>query len=242
VRAARERDDHVIASIFVNPTQFGPGEDFERYPRDEERDLTLLREQGVDVAFLPTTDEMYADDASTFVDVLGVSQRLEGEQRPGHFRGVTTVVAMLFNIAQPQRAYFGRKDAQQLRVVRRLVEDLHYDIEIVGLPIVREPDGLAMSSRNAYLTPEQREAALVLSRSLRGAEALFAEGERDAGRLREAVRATLGGEPLARVDYVSVADDDTLEELERVECPAVVSIAVRIGEVRLLDNVELEPE
>ncbi len=239
VRAARKQNDHVVVSIFVNPVQFGPNEDFERYPRDEQRDLALLRDERVDAVFLPSVDEMYPKGASTFVDVEGVTGMLEGARRPGHFRGVATVVAKLFTIVQPRRAYFGRKDAQQLVVVRKLVRDLRFDIEIVPVPIVHEPDGLAMSSRNAYLSPAEREAALVLSRALRQAEALFAAGERDAERVRAAMRELIAQEPLAQVDYVSVADPDSLRELERIEGSALASLAVRIGATRLIDNVTL---
>jgi len=239
VRAAREANAHTVVSIFVNPTQFGPGEDFERYPRDTERDLSLLRDERVDVVFMPPVEEMYPDGASTFVEVEGITDVLEGAHRPGHFRGVTTVVAKLFNIVQPTRAYFGRKDAQQLAVVRKMMRDLQRDIEIVGLPIVREPDGLAMSSRNAYLSPEERAAALVLSRALNKAGELFAAGARDAEALRRAMRELIGAEPLARVDYVSVADPATLQELDRIESSALASLAVRIGRTRLIDNVTL---
>ncbi len=242
VRAARARDDHVVVSIFVNPTQFGPGEDFERYPRDHERDLALLRREQVDAVFVPSVAEMYPEGASAFVEVEGITEVLEGAHRPGHFRGVATVVAKLLHIVQPHRAYFGRKDAQQLAVIRRLVRDLHFDVEIVPIPTVREPEGLAMSSRNAYLAPRDREAALVLSRALRRAEELFAGGERNGERLREAMRDVIAQEPLARVDYVSVADTETLRELDRVQGPALASLAVRIGTIRLIDNATLEPE
>jgi pantoate--beta-alanine ligase len=242
VRAARERDDHVVASIFVNPTQFGPGEDYERYPRDEERDLSLLRDERVDAVFIPSVEEMYPEDASTFVTVEGITDVLEGVHRPGHFRGVATVVTQLFTVVEPHRAYFGQKDAQQLAVVRRLVRDLHLDVEIVPMPTVREPDGLAMSSRNAYLSGLERGAALVLSRALQRAGELFAAGERDGDRLRAAMRDLIAREPLARVDYVSVADTETLRELGRVDGDALVSLAVRIGAVRLIDNVTLPPE
>jgi pantoate--beta-alanine ligase len=238
-RAARRQNEHVVASIFVNPTQFGPNEDFERYPRDEERDLALLRDEHVDVVFMPSVEEMYPSGPSTFVDVQGVTEMLEGAHRPGHFRGVATVVAKLFNIVEPRRAYFGRKDAQQLVVVRQLVRDLQLDIEVVGMPIVREPDGLAMSSRNAYLSTAEREAAVVLSRALHAAGKLFAEGDRDAGRIRSALLELIAREPLARVDYVSVADPKSLRELDAIEGCALVSLAVRIGATRLIDNVTL---
>jgi pantoate--beta-alanine ligase len=241
VRASRERDDHAIVSIFVNPTQFGPNEDFDRYPRDMERDLALLRDERVDAVFAPPVEEMYPADDATFVEVAGITEVLEGAHRPGHLRGVTTVVTKLLNIVQPQRAYFGQKDAQQLLVVRRLVRDLRLDVEIIGLPIVREPDGLAMSSRNAYLAPEGRKAALALSKALHRAESIFTGGERDAGRLREEMRRLIAAEPLARIDYVSIADAETLAEIERIECPALASLAVHIGGVRLIDNVTLEP-
>jgi len=241
VRAARERDDHVVVSIFVNPTQFGPGEDFERYPRDIERDLALLHAEGVEAVFTPPVPEIYQPGASTFVEVHGVTEVLEGASRPGHFRGVATVVAQLFAIVRPGRAYFGQKDAQQLVVVRKLARELHLDVDVIGLPIVREPDGLALSSRNAYLSPREREAALVLSRALRRAGELFAAGESDAGRLRDAMRSLIAAEPLAQVDYVSVADGETLQELERVTGAALASLAVRIGATRLIDNLTLEP-
>ena len=239
VRAARMANAHVVASIFVNPTQFGPGEDFERYPRDEARDLSLLRDEHVDIVFMPSVEEMYPAGASTFIVVEGVTDVLEGAHRPGHFRGVTTIVAKLFNIVQPTRAYFGCKDAQQLAVVRKLARDLRFDIEIVGLPTVREPDGLAMSSRNAYLSPEERQAALVLSEALARAKELFDAGLRDAEALRAAMIELLGAEPLARVDYVSVADTETLQELGSIRGSALVSMAVRVGATRLIDNVTL---
>ena len=242
VRAARERDERVVVSVFVNPTQFGPNEDFERYPRDEDRDLALLRKERVDVVFLPSVAEIYPDGASTFVEVEDVTEILEGSHRPGHFRGVATVVAKLLNIVRPDHAYFARKDAQQLVVVRRMVRDLRLDLEIVPVPTVREPDGLAMSSRNVLLSPAERKSALVLSRALRRVEELFADGERDGDRLREAMRRVIAQEPLARVDYVSVADAETLREVALAEGPVLASLAVGIGAVRLIDNVTLPPE
>ena len=240
VKASRERDGHVIVSIFVNPTQFGPNEDFERYPRDEERDLALLESEGVDVVFLPSVEEMYPDGASTFVNVEGITDVLEGARRPGHFRGVTTVVAKLFHIVQPHRAYFARKDAQQLAVIGKMVRDLRMDVEIVPMPTIREPDGLAMSSRNIFLTPPQREAALVLQKALQRAGELFVAGERGGERLRAAMRDVIAQEPLAQVDYVSVADAETLRELDNIEGPALASLAVSIGKTRLIDNVMLQ--
>ena len=242
VRAARQRDDHVVVSCFVNPTQFSPGEDYERYPHDPERDLSLLRPEGVDAVFLPAKEEIYPNGDATFVEVAGMDELLEGAHRPGHLRGVATVVAKLLHIVQPQRAYFGQKDAQQLVVIQRMVRDLHLDVEIVARPTVREPDGLAMSSRNVYLSPQEREAALVLSKALRQAEELFADGERDGERLRSAMRELIAQEPLAQLDYVSVADVETLQELELVEGFALASLAVRIGHTRLIDNVTLLPE
>ena len=242
VRAARQRDDHVVVSCFVNPTQFGPGEDYERYPHDPERDLSLLRPEGVDAVFLPAKEEIYPEGDATFVEVAGMDDILEGAHRPGHLRGVATVVAKLLHIIQPHRAYFGQKDAQQLVVVQRMVRDLHLDIEIVARPTVREPDGLAMSSRNVYLSPQEREAALGLSKALRQAERRFAGGERDGERLRTAMRELIAQEPLAQLDYVSVADVETLQELELVGGAALASLAVRIGNTRLIDNVTLLPE
>ncbi|MCK9518259.1 MAG: pantoate--beta-alanine ligase [Dehalococcoidia bacterium] len=240
VRRAREENSLVAVSIFVNPTQFGPNEDFERYPRDEERDLALLREAGVDAVYLPSPAAMYPPGYQTYVTVEDVSQRLEGERRPGHFRGVATIVLKLFNATSPTRAYFGRKDAQQLRVLQRMVQDLDLPVEIVPCDIVREADGLAMSSRNVYLSPEQRAAAPVLYRALQQARARFDGGERDAAKLRELVRSLIALEPLAEIDYISLADDRSLEEVEGIiEGPVLLSLVVRFGQTRLLDNIEL---
>ncbi|WP_373324427.1 pantoate--beta-alanine ligase [Tepidiforma flava] len=240
VRRSRAENPLTVVSIFVNPAQFGPGEDFERYPRDEVRDLALLREAGVDAVYLPSAAEMYPPGYQTYVTVEHLTQRLEGAARPGHFRGVATVVLKLFNAVSPTRAYFGRKDAQQLRVIRRMVRDLDLPVEVVPCEIVREPDGLAMSSRNVYLSPEQRGAAPVVKRSLDAAAAAWAAGERDAETLRRIVRGVIAAEPLAALEYVSLADDETLEELEgRVERPALLSLVVRFGSTRLLDNLEL---
>jgi pantoate--beta-alanine ligase len=239
VRAARARDDRVVVSIFVNPAQFGPNEDLARYPRDEARDLELLDGEGVDIVFAPEVQEVYPEGFSTYVSVEGLTSRLEGASRPTHFRGVTTVVLKLLNVVQPDRAYFGRKDAQQLAVIRRMVGDLDLPVAIEGLPIVREADGVAMSSRNAYLTVEERAAALALSRSLRIAKELYAKGERDASRLRAAMREMIESEPLAQIDYISVADAASLEELDRIDRAALVSLAVRFGATRLIDNTTL---
>ncbi|QWK09441.1 MAG: pantoate--beta-alanine ligase [Thermoflexus hugenholtzii] len=239
VRRARAENDRVAVSIFVNPTQFGPHEDYARYPRDLERDLRLLEPLGVDLVFVPSVEEMYPPGFQTWVIVEEVSRPLEGASRPGHFRGVATVVAKLFNILQPDRAYFGQKDAQQTVVIRRMVQDLNIPVEIVICPTVREPDGLAMSSRNTYLNPEERRAATVLFRALQAAKVRYEAGERDAERLREAMREVIRAEPLARIDYVSVAHPETLQELERVEGPALLSLAVYIGTTRLIDNLML---
>jgi pantoate--beta-alanine ligase len=238
VRRARADNEHVVVTIFVNPTQFGPQDDYQRYPRDPERDLRLLEQEGADVVFMPGVEEMYPPGFDAWVEVgEALTGRLEGAARPGHFRGVATVVAKLFEIVQAQRAYFGQKDGQQLAVIRKMVADLNMGVEIVGLPTVREPDGLAMSSRNVYLSLEERRAATVLWRSLGRARELFDGGERRAEVIRGEMRAVLASEPLARVEYVSVADAETLAELEAIEGPAMVSLAVRIGATRLIDNV-----
>ena len=242
VRAARRDSDRTAVTIFVNPTQFAPNEDLARYPRDEARDLALLEAEAVDAVFAPPPEEMYLPGASTYVSVEKLTDRLEGASRPTHFRGVTTIVLKLLQIAQPDRAYFGRKDAQQLAVIRRMVRDLDVPVEIVGLPIVREPDGLAMSSRNVNLTTEQRPAALVLSKSLRLAESLFAAGQRDADEIRASMRSLFAAEPLAAVDYVSVADASSLDEITSIDRPALVSLAARIGATRLIDNTILDPQ
>jgi pantoate--beta-alanine ligase len=231
-----------VVSIFVNPTQFGPGEDLERYPRDEERDLALLRRENVDIVFMPSVEEMYPPRFDDWVEVQGpVVEQLEGAHRPGHFRGVTTVVARLFRIVRPDRAYFGQKDAQQLRVIRRMTTDLGLPVEVVGMPIVREADGLAMSSRNVYLSPEERAHALVLSHSLREAERAVAADERDAEIIRQHVRTLIASEIGVELDYVSVADDETLEEVDTIDKPALLLVAARVGKTRLIDNVALSP-
>jgi pantoate--beta-alanine ligase len=239
-RLARESCESVVASIFVNPTQFAPTEDLSSYPRDLERDLELLEAEGCDLVLAPATnDEFYPAGYDTWVDVGGITRQLEGKSRPTHFRGVATVVAKLFNLVQPQRAFFGQKDAQQALVIRRMIRDLNYNIELVLGPTIREDDGLAMSSRNAYLTPEQRAAAPVLRRCLDHVEKLYADGERKADRLREAMQIFLDAEPLALPDYMSVADLDSLEELETITGKALVSLAVRFGSTRLIDNTIL---
>jgi pantoate--beta-alanine ligase len=269
VRRALADNDNVVVSIFVNPTQFGPNEDLARYPRDLPRDLALLasvssllprtREgSGVRAVFVPTVEEMYPSGFDDWVEVRGpLTERLEGAYRPGHFRGVTTVVARLFRIIQPDRAYFGQKDAQQLRVIRRMVEEQRLGVEIVPMPTVREPDGLAMSSRNAYLSPEERQAALAIPRALTLARRLVMdEGMTDAETVRNAVREAIetvgsarpgalvgrAGQPRPALDYVSVSDEQTLEELETIDRPALVLIAARVGATRLIDNTLVVPE
>jgi pantoate--beta-alanine ligase len=239
VERARRENDQVAASVFVNPTQFGPHEDLGRYPRDLARDTKLLEDAGVDLLFAPEPTEMYPQGFATAVEVAGPSQFLEGERRPGHFRGVATVVLKLFGIAQPDRAYFGQKDAQQLAVVRRMVKDLDVPVEIVGCPIRREADGLALSSRNVYLSPDERRGAPVLFRSLEAARQRWEAGERDASAIRAAVRAVLATEPLARPDYVSVADPETFVEAEGRVDAAIVLLAVFFGKTRLIDNLPL---
>lgn len=237
VRQARRECKSVAVSIFVNPTQFGPQEDLAAYPRDLERDLGLLKAEGVDLVWTPTTATMYPDGFQTWVSVDELTQQLEGRQRPGHFRGVTTIVAKLFNAVGPDRAYFGQKDAQQATVIRRMVADLEFPIEVVVCPTVREADGLAKSSRNTYLNEAQRKAATVLFRSLTAAVEGFESGERNAETLREKMLAVLKSEPLAKVQYVSVADPDTLEELSGEVKRALLSMAVFVGETRLIDNM-----
>jgi pantoate--beta-alanine ligase len=239
VRQARAENAHVAASIFVNPTQFGPHEDLAAYPRDLDHDRALLESTGCDLLFVPAVDEMYPPGFDTFVEVGAMATPLEGERRPGHFRGVATVVAKLFGIFEPTRAYFGQKDAQQLAVIRRMVRDLAIPVQVVGCPIVREADGLAMSSRNSYLAPEDRRAAPVLHRALESAQAAFTAGERRAETLRSVMRSVLEAEPRARVDYVSVADPEIFRELSRVEGPALLLLAVQVGRARLIDNLLL---
>jgi pantoate--beta-alanine ligase len=238
IRRARDECDHVAVSIFINPTQFGPQEDLAKYPRDMERDTKLI-EPYTDLLWTPTPEIMYPRGYQTWVEVEAMTRPLEGAMRPGHFRGVATVVAKLFNGVQPDKAYFGQKDAQQAGVIRQMVRDLNFPLEIVVCPIVREPDGLAMSSRNVYLDPQQRRAATVLFRSLREAKEAYDNGERDAGMLRQVMKDVLASEPLAEVQYVSCADYETLDELETVERKALLSMAVFFGRTRLIDNLVL---
>jgi pantoate--beta-alanine ligase len=240
IHEARALCDVVVASVFVNPTQFGPNEDFASYPRDLTRDSALLAEYNVDYVFAPTSEEIYPAGFSTYVTVDGLSDRLEGAARPGHFRGVSTVVAILLNIVRPNFAFFGQKDAQQSIVIRQLVRDLAFEAEVVVLPIVREESGLAMSSRNAYLDEQQRRAATVLNRALSQARTAYDEGEQNASRIVDLVRSTIEKEPLARIDYVSLNDAETLAKLDKVDDrPALLSLAVFFGNTRLIDNVVL---
>jgi len=240
VRQARNENSTVVVSIFVNPAQFGPSEDLASYPRDLDRDLELLEEEKTDLVFMPSDEEMYPRLFSSWVDVEKVTERLEEASRPGFFRGVATVVAKLFNIVQPAKAYFGQKDAQQAIVIQRMVADLNMNLEIVLVPTVRENDGLAMSSRNVYLNSEERQAATILFKALTLAKELWQEGEKDADRIRHQMISLIQKEPLARIDYVSIADASTLEELKTVDRPALASLAIRIGQTRLIDNTILE--
>jgi pantoate--beta-alanine ligase len=239
VQRARIECASVVVSIFVNPTQFGPSEDLEKYPRDLSRDLALLKAAGADLVWTPTPEIMYPPGYQTWVEVAGLTKSLEGETRPGHFRGVTTIVAKLFNAVGPDKAYFGQKDAQQAAVIRQMVRDLNFPLEVVICPTVREADGLAMSSRNTYLNHAERKAATVLYRALSAARAAYENGERKADALRKIMRETINAEPLARLQYVSCADYDTLEELEKVSGKTLLSMAVYLGKTRLIDNFVL---
>ena len=239
VRAAKQRCDAVIVSIFVNPTQFGPNEDFTRYPRTFDQDCELLKRANADFVFAPATEEMYPSGAITYVTVESLSDRLDGKSRPGHFRGVTTVVSKLFHIVQPNVAFFGQKDAAQVAVIRKMVRDLNFPVEIVACPIVREKDGLAMSSRNVYLTPDDRKSALALSRSLQKIEALFKNGNRNIEELILAGKQTLAEDSGVRLDYFSIVNPDTLEDVDQLNHPALVAVAAYVGKTRLIDNIVL---
>ena len=239
VRAAKVRCDVVAASIFVNPAQFGPTEDFSKYPRSFERDRERLEKEGVELLFAPSVEEMYPEDTVTFVTVEGLSERLCGKSRPGHFRGVTTVVSKLFHITQSDLAFFGQKDAAQVAIIRRMVLDLNLGIEIVVCPIVREADGLAMSSRNAYLSPQQRRSALVLSRSLAHVKKLSEQGERCTAKLAAAGTQVFAEEPSVRLDYFEIVNPDTLEPVEHISGPDLVAVAAFVGGTRLIDNIVL---
>lgn len=241
VKAARREQTYTVASIFVNPTQFGPHEDYDRYPRDTAGDLDKCAAAGVELAFVPSREDMYRPGATTTVRVAGLTDTLCGPHRPGHFEGVATVVAKLFNIVQPDVAYFGQKDAQQLAVIRRMVRDLDLPIEIVGCPTVREPDGLAMSSRNALLSPDERIRALALSRALHAARELLAAGTRDVASVLERMRQIVAEAQPQGVDYISMVDPETLQPVAEVNGPVLAALAVRIGATRLIDNMLLEP-
>jgi pantoate--beta-alanine ligase len=240
VREARRMCDVVVVSVFVNPTQFGPSEDYEHYPRDLTKDTAILTDYNVDYIFAPNAEEIYPKDFSTYVNVGGLSKLLEGESRPGHFRGVATVVAILINTVRPDFAFFGQKDAQQSLIIKRMVRDLAFDTEIVVLPTVREDSGLAISSRNLYLDAEEQQSAAVIHRALLQAKELFKRGERHAGKLAETVRTTIETEPRLRVDYVSVVDAETLEKLDKLdERPTLIAVAAYVGKTRLIDNTIL---
>ena len=236
IKRAVAENDRVVVSVFVNPIQFAPNEDLETYPRDLEADCALCERTGAALVFNPEPEEMYGDDFTTFVDMTGVTKELCGKSRPTHFRGVCTVVNKLFNIAVPDRAYFGQKGAQQLAVIRRMVRNLNMNLEVVGCPIIREADGLAKSSRNTYLSPEERKAALVLSKSIFMGERMIREGERDGEKVLAAMRELIGSEPLARIDYVEMVKWDSIEIHHQVDGPVLVAIAVYIGKTRLIDN------
>ena len=240
MESARANNDRVVVSVFVNPMQFGPNEDLESYPRDFEKDSALCESVGVDLIFRPEPEEMYADGFCSYVDMNGLTTELCGKSRPIHFRGVQTVVLKLFNIVKPDRAYFGQKDAQQLAVIRRMVKDLNVDTEIVGCPIVREADGLAKSSRNTYLNPDERKAALILSRSLKLGRELIENGETDSKAVIKAITDSINTEPLAKIDYVDVVDFDTITPVDKIGKSVLVAIAVYIGKTRLIDNFIIE--
>ena len=242
IDAARKENDRVVVSIFVNPMQFGPTEDLESYPRDLKKDAALCEAAGVDIIFHPEPEEMYADGFCSYVDMNGLTTELCGKSRPVHFRGVQTVVLKLFHIVTPDRAYFGQKDAQQLAVIRRMVKDLNVDTRIIGCPIIREADGLAKSSRNTYLSIEERKAALVLSRSIFLGKEMVEKGERDCKRILAAMTAEIEKEPLAKIDYVKIVDLDTMQQVEKIDRGILAAIAVYIGKTRLIDNFMYELE
>jgi len=240
VKASTGENDFTVMSIFINPTQFGPNEDFEKYPRDFERDCRMAEDAGVDVVFAPKAKEMYPEGYRTYVDVTGITGVLCGKSRPGHFKGVTTVVTKLFNIVEPDKAYFGQKDAQQLTVIKKMVWDLNMDLEIVTCPIVREADGLAMSSRNVYLNAQERSAALVLSQSLFKAELLVKSGERSTENILKSIEDNIASNKLVNVDYIEAVDADTLDPVESIGKRTLVALAARVGATRLIDNIILE--
>ena len=240
LRYARAENSSLVVSLFVNPAQFGEQEDFSTYPRDTESDFALMAKEKTNIVFMPSTVEMYPPNFNSWVDIRRISEKLEGASRPGHFRGVATICAKLFNIIQPDRVYIGQKDAQQALVIKRMVAELNLNLELITLPTVREPDGLAVSSRNVYLSPAERQAAVILYRALCLVRGLWSQGEKDAEKTRQQMVNLIKQEPLAAIDYVSIADAETLEELDTVKPGALVSMAVRIGETRLIDNVALD--
>lgn len=239
VRRSKKENDITVVSIFVNPTQFGPNEDYNSYPRNLNRDASLLEKEDVDYVFVPEIEQMYPKDYSTYINEESLSRHLCGRSRPGHFRGVCTVVTKLFNIVKPNRAYFGQKDAQQFRVIRRMVRDLNMDVEVIECPIVREPDGLAMSSRNIYLSTEERNQALALNRSLKIAENLYRSGEKNAERMKEKIVQYLSSFDKIKIDYVEIVSEETLEPVEKIEGKVIVAIAAWVGKARLIDNTIL---
>lgn len=242
IERARKENDMVVVSIFVNPIQFGPNEDLDKYPRDMAHDREVCEKAGAELIFAPQTSEMYPCENLAFVDIKGLGDGLCGAKRPGHFRGVCTVVSKLFNTVLPDRAYFGEKDAQQLAIIRRMVKDLNFGTIIVSCPIVREPDGLAMSSRNLYLSPDERKAALSISRSLSAAKELMRKGEKNAVKVREMIVAGISAEPLARIDYAEIVDSADLKPVEKIEKPVLAAVAVYFGKTRLIDNFTFEGE
>jgi len=242
IEKARKENDRVVVSIFVNPIQFGPNEDFSKYPRDMNRDLKMCKQTGVDLVFVPQVQEMYPIINLAYVDIEALGENLCGAKRPNHFRGVCTVVTKLFHIITPDRAYFGEKDAQQLAIIQRMTQDLSFPIEIVPCPIVREPDGLAMSSRNSYLSSEERSAALVIPRSLAKARRMLLQGEKDAEVIRHIIEEEISREPLARIDYVDVVDACTLNWIDKIQGPVLTAVAVYIGKTRLIDNFSFKEE
>ena len=236
ISRARKENDKVVVSIFVNPMQVGPGEDLESYPRDLDKDSAYCESLGADLIFHPEPEEMYTEGFCSYVDMSVLTEELCGLSRPVHFRGVCTVVNKLFNIVQPDRAYFGQKDAQQLAIIKRMVQDLNMDLEIIGCPIVREEDGLAKSSRNTYLSPEERQAAVILHKGLTRGEELVNQGEKSAGVVKQAIREVIESEPLAKIDYIEIVDFDNMQEIETLERPFLAAVAVYIGKTRLIDN------
>jgi len=240
VRRAKEETDFVVVSIFVNPLQFGPKEDFKEYPRDLERDIKLLEEVKADLLFAPEVEEMYPPGYKTYVEVTEITDVLCGASRPGHFKGVTTVVAKLFNIVKPDKAFFGQKDAQQVAVIKKMVKDLNMDLEIVPVPTVREEDGLAMSSRNVYLNTEERKAAPILYKSLQRAKELIEKGEKNSTTILKEMEEMISKEPLAKIDYIEIVDGETLKRKDKVEGNILIALAVKIGRTRLIDNIQME--